>query len=292
MKFMMVFEGIDRATKIMNKIMAAEQKTSAAMKAGSAGTQKASNATAAAIRTEAGALTKMQVAAQKAYAAVQAGANKAGQAVNTLHQKTLTLGRSGLRNIGDGANKVFHGMSVASGIAATAVGGAVLAAGGLIGVASRFQKFQTILETTEGSSAKAKTAMDWVSKFATKTPYELEEVMNSFVQLRTRGLDPTNGLMEVLGDTSAAMGVPLMQGVEAMADAVTGENERLKAFGITASKVGNKISYTYTNAAGKQMEASVKANDRMRNGFSRKRRTEKFRFRHGIDPIADLPSFM
>ncbi|KEY05906.1 tape measure protein [Brucella inopinata] len=263
MKFMMVFEGIDRATKVMNKIMAVEKKTSAAVKAGSVATAGAANAAASATQRQAGALSKMQATAQKAYASVKAGAKAAGQATVALHQKTVALAKAGIGNIGEGSGKVLRGVGLAAGAATVAFGVSALAANQLVGSASKFEKFQTILETTEGSSAKAKTAMGWVTDFAVKTPYELDQVMDSFVQLRARGLDPTNGLLMALGDTSAAMGVPLMQGVEAMADAVTGENERLKAFGITASKSGGLISYSYTNSAGKMMEATVKATDRI-----------------------------
>lgn len=122
----------------------------------------------------------------------------------------------------------------------------------LVDTAAQFEKFKTVLETVEGSSDKAKTSMDWVSSFATKTPYELDQVMESFVRLRTYGLDPTNGLLKTLGDTASAMGKPIMQAVEAIADAVTGENERLKEFGITSETRGDKTRYSYTDKAGKQ----------------------------------------
>lgn len=263
MRFAMIFEGIDRATKVMGKIMAAEKKASASAVAGSAKTAAAADKATRATERQASVLSRIGSVGRSAYNGVVAGANAAARATVALHQKTVALAKVGLGQVGAGAGKTFRGVALAAGIAVSAFGGAAIAAGSLVGVASQFEKFQTILETTEGSSAKAKAAMAWVSNFAAKTPYELDGVMDSFVQLRTRGLDPTNGLLQALGDTSAAMGVPLMQGVEAMADAVTGENERLKAFGITASKTGNKIAYTYTNAAGKQMTASVKATDRM-----------------------------
>lgn len=263
MKFMMVFEGIDRASRVMNKIASVEKKTAAAAKASSAAAQSAANAATAATTRQASGLNKMQRAANAAFNAVQSGAKAAGRAVTTLHQRTLALGKLGLGTVGDGAGKAFWRLTVAASGAVTAFGGASLAAGQLIGTASKFQRFQTILETTEGSSAKAKKAMDWVSDFAIKTPYELDQVMESFVALRSRGIDPTQGLLKALGDTSAAMGVPLMQGVEAIADAVTGENERLKEFGITSSKVGKTIVYEYTNRAGKMMKALVDASNRM-----------------------------
>lgn len=131
-----------------------------------------------------------------------------------------------------------------------------------VDVASEFERFKTILETTEGSAASAEKAMGWISDFAAKTPYDLNTVTDSFVTLRAYGLDPTNGLLATLGDTSAAMGKDVMQAVEAIADAVTGENERLKEFGVRASKAGNTITYEYTNKAGEQQTASVDADNR------------------------------
>lgn len=132
-----------------------------------------------------------------------------------------------------------------------------------VDTASQFERFQTILTTlNQGDAAKASQEMDWISDFAAKTPYELAEVTDSFVKLRSYGLDPTKGLLRTLGDTASAMGKPLEQAVEAMADAVTGENERLKEFGIVGSKVGEKIVYSYTNAMGKQSKLMADANDR------------------------------
>ncbi len=125
-----------------------------------------------------------------------------------------------------------------------------------------FEKFRTILQTTEGSVEGANKAMDWVSDFASRTPYDLAQVTDAFVKLRAYGMDPTTGLMKTLGDTSAAMGKDVMQAVEAIADAVTGENERMKEFGIKASTKGEVTSYTYTNAAGEQVTKDVEKGNR------------------------------
>lgn len=148
------------------------------------------------------------------------------------------------------------------GMLGLAGGGALFAfKKGFVDVAAEFERFETVLGTIEGSPEAAKKAMDWISDFATKTPYELTEVTEAFVKLRAYGMDPTQGLLMSLGDTSAAMGKPLMQAVEAIADAVTGENERLKEFGIRASKVGEKIVYEYTHN-GKTIRAAAQAGNR------------------------------
>jgi len=114
-----------------------------------------------------------------------------------------------------------------------------------IDTAAQFEDFTSVLKTLEGSSIKAKSSMNWVSDFAAKTPYELAEVTEAFVKLKSYGMEPMNGLLRTLGDTSSAMGKPLEMAVEAIADAVTGENERLKEFGIRAQVHGNKIRYEY-----------------------------------------------
>lgn len=256
MQFSMIFRGVDQASKVMGKIMASEKKLAGSVKS------NAAKSAAAQGRVQR-AMGATERAARKAFEMVTNSARKAKNAVMELHRKTVALGKAGLGSIAAGAGKLKGGLMTALGTATAIYGTAALAAGKLIGTASQFEKFQTILETTEGSSAKAKAAMGWVTEFAVKTPYELETVMESFVRMRANGLDPTNGSLQVLGDTAAAMGKPLMQAVEAMADAVTGENERLKEFGIVASKTGKTITYEYTNALGKTVTASVKAGDRL-----------------------------
>ena len=82
--------------------------------------------------------------------------------------------------------------------------------------------------------------------FAVKTPFELEQVTGAFVKLRSDGMDPTRGLLSTLGDAAAATGKPLTQAVEAMAGAVSGDNEGLEEFGIEARSIeGGKIRYEY-----------------------------------------------
>jgi Tape measure protein len=175
--------------------------------------------------------------------------------------KTFTKLEKSMHSLNKASNhlqKAFAGMSV-TGIGAVAAFGATF-----LKTSLEFEKFGVILETTEGSSAKAKKAMDWVSTFARKTPYEVGEVTEAFVRLRAYGLDPTKGLMNSLGNASSAMGKDLMASIEMMADAVTGENERLKEFGIKAKKdkSSNTTSFSYTDKAGMQRSKTVSSDDR------------------------------
>lgn len=149
-----------------------------------------------------------------------------------------------------------------------AAAGAVIAAGGvfmvkgIIDTAAEFEKFRSQLETFEGTQEKARAAMDWINDFAVKTPYELDGVTEAFIKLRSYGLDPVkDDLLRTLGDTAAGMGKPLMQPVEAIADAMIGQNRRLEELGIKANVQGNKVIYTYFDKQNRQMRAMADRNN-------------------------------
>jgi hypothetical protein len=166
------------------------------------------------------------------------------------------IGKAGA-GLADNLSKAFKPMAVLAGGGGIAAIGAGI--GGVIKTSAEFEKFQTVLETIEGSSDKAKSSMAWVTAFAAKTPYELAGVTDSFVKLKAYGIDPQKGALESAGNAAAAMGKNLDQAVEALADAMTGENERLKEFGITTKIAGDKITYNWQEN-GKSMVAVANKN--------------------------------
>lgn len=131
--------------------------------------------------------------------------------------------------------------------------------GDVLKVGQTFENLETVLTTIEGSSDKAKASMNWVEEFAKTTPYDLGQVSEAFVRMRAYGLNPMDGSLKRIGDAAAGMGKGLMQGVEAIADAVSGENERLKEFGIKSKVQGDKITYSW-NENGKDMSKTVRKN--------------------------------
>lgn len=130
----------------------------------------------------------------------------------------------------------------------------------MVNVAKEFERFENILSTIEGSSQKAQVSMKWINNFSKTTPFDLRNVTESFVKLKAYGIDPTTGTLRTLGNTASAMGKPMIQAVEAMADAMTGENERLKEFGIRASAMGEEVKYSWTNSSGEAREIIVENN--------------------------------
>lgn len=148
------------------------------------------------------------------------------------------------------SDKIFSLQNAVAGIAAGAL------VKGVIDTSSRFEDLSTALKTVTGSADGAQKAMAWITEFTANTPYELDQVAEGFQSLTSYGLDATKNL-EVLGDTAAAMNKPLMQAVEMMADAVTGEFERLKEFGVRAKTEGENVTFSWMQA-GKQMEVTTK----------------------------------
>jgi hypothetical protein len=116
----------------------------------------------------------------------------------------------------------------------------------LVRVQREFDVLSVQLKTAVGGSAElAASQMARLQKFAQETPYGLNQVVDAFTKLLNLGLDPSERALRSFGDTAAAMGKPLTQLIEAVADAATGEFERLKEFGIKAKQEGSKVELTF-----------------------------------------------
>lgn len=135
--------------------------------------------------------------------------------------------------IGSAVGGIFAGLSAAA------------AVGKLVSVQREFDVLNSSLVTITGSSAAAAREFSWISDFAATTPYSLAEVTEAFIKMRSLGLDASQASLQSYGNTASAMGKGLNQMIEAVADATTGEFERLKEFGIKAKQEGDKVSLTF-----------------------------------------------
>lgn len=119
----------------------------------------------------------------------------------------------------------------------------------IINVTSEFQKFEAVLTNTLGSNSAAKIALRDIEEFAKRTPFAVEELTQSFVKLANQGFQPTTSELTNLGDLASSTGKSFDQLTEAIIDAQTGEFERLKEFGIRASKQGDQVKFTFKGVA-------------------------------------------
>lgn len=110
--------------------------------------------------------------------------------------------------------------------------------------ASSMEQFRNTLETVLKDPNKARKKLAWANRFANKTPFESQEVVEGMTKLQSYGIEGDRILkttnrtyLEMIGDMASGMGKSFDQAIEAVADARTGELERLKEFGITKNMI-------------------------------------------------------
>lgn len=169
-----------------------------------------------------------------------------------LHANTANFRRN-MRRASDDASRALGDMKQKAAVVAKGMGLALAAVTGaavglaavLVPVQRQFDIMNGQLLTATGSTENAAHAMEALNKFAAQTPYDLEQAVIGFTKLVNLGLTPSERAMTSYGNTASAMGKSMEQMIEAVADAATGEFERLKEFGIKASKEGDRVTFTF-----------------------------------------------
>lgn len=175
---------------------------------------------------------------------LQTGVNNAVNQINTMGGRMVSGIRSGIGSV----TALLTSMPVL-------IGGAFVSAmtAAAIGTARSFDKINASIKTaTKGLENEAIPAL---KDFAKTTPFDLAQVSEAFVKLVNFGLTPSEQALRSYGNTSSALGKDLSQMVEAVADAVTGEFERLKEFGIKSKVEGDHVIFTFQG-----VKTSVKNN--------------------------------
>lgn len=142
--------------------------------------------------------------------------------------------------------KSFSGATAAASALTAAIGvGVVAALHKTIEVSREFDILNAGLKTATGSAEAAAEQFEKLERFAAETPFALQQSVDAFIKLKNFGLDPSERALRSYGDTSSALGKDLNQMIEAVADAATGEFERLKEFGIRSKNQGDTIAFTF-----------------------------------------------
>lgn len=123
--------------------------------------------------------------------------------------------------------------------------GVALSVQKIIQVNTEFERLGAQLETVTGSVQGAGIAFKQLEQFAAVTPFQLNEVVEAFTQLKARGLDPSIDSMQAWGDLASSMGRNVGDAIRAVGAATVGEMEALKSFGIQAVQAGDKVSFTF-----------------------------------------------
>ena len=164
--------------------------------------------------------------------------------LNRMEQSIGQAGKQSEKTASKSFNKI--GATIAAAFSVQAISGFVRK---VIEVRSEFERYESVLANTLGSQAKAGLILSEIQDFAASTPFQLNELSGAFVKLTNYGLQPSMEAMRQYGDLASAVGRNFDELAEAVADATTGEFERLKSFGIRASKEGDKVTFTFKEQA-------------------------------------------
>ena len=77
---------------------------------------------------------------------------------------------------------------------------------GLLNTGDEFERLRVQLNAVMGSVEQGETAVQWIKQFTQETPYQLEQVAESFVRLKAFGLDPMDGSMQAIVDQASKLG--------------------------------------------------------------------------------------
>lgn len=142
----------------------------------------------------------------------------------------------------DGASDKLGKFSVAGAAIGTILAGTAVAA---FNTVREVERLRAVLTTLEGSQSAANAKFRELRDLAAETPYSLMQLTEAYSALKARGLDPGREALIAYGNVAAGMGRDIMQFVEAVGDASTGEFERLKEFGIIARSAGDQVTMTF-----------------------------------------------
>lgn len=115
----------------------------------------------------------------------------------------------------------------------------------MVNVRREFERYIAVLKTSLGSAEEANAEFERIKNFASETPFSVRQLTDSFVKLTNQGFRPNTEEMRKLGDLASSTGKTFGDLSEAIIDAQTGEFERLKEFGVLASKEGDKVTFAF-----------------------------------------------
>ena len=180
---------------------------------------------------------KISPTLQKAFAAVAKYASGAMSSVSKINSKTASVSSYASNQLDSISNKIKTVLAAS----AVAVGAKKMDSA-MLDQASSMEQYRNTLNIVMKDQEKAGETFAWAVQYANKTPFETGEIVDATVKLTSYGLEAQK-VLPLTGDMAGAMGKSMDQAVEAIADAQTGELERLKEFGITKEMIvaqGNK----------------------------------------------------
>lgn len=263
LKFSMVLEAVDRASAPSRRVKQSMSSLVQGARAWGQQVKKVSRDVESGTRSlqfyETRARRLRQVALGSFFRAASMSARQLSDNVRAAARNLNIMERAGKAARAGVGSLLSRGIGMAKWGIAGAAGAAGLGLFDLFSTAGKFEQYRIAFKVAEGSADKAKAKLQWISKFATDTPYELEQVIDAFRTLQSvGGVDPTDGALRIVGDTAAGTSKDLQQVAEAYSDAVNLQFERLLDLGLRATRQGDKVTFSYKKN-GQALSKTVKA---------------------------------
>lgn len=86
---------------------------------------------------------------------------------------------------------------------AITVGGLGVFTKNVVEASSRAEDLKTTLSTVTGSAEEGDKAFKFINDFATKTPFNIEDLTQTFIKLKAAGIEPTEKLLTSFGDMAS-----------------------------------------------------------------------------------------
>ena len=126
-----------------------------------------------------------------------------------------------------------------------------------IGAAGQLESYATQLEAIEGSAANAQKTLQELMSFAAKTPFEIPELIQTQILLKSVGITGKETL-RIIGDTAGAMGKDIQNTALAL---VSMETEVLRRLGIQLKRESDKATFIWRTAQGEMKKITVANTD-------------------------------
>lgn len=134
------------------------------------------------------------------------------------------------------------------------------AASAFFDTASEFEQYKNRMSAFTTSSKETNAEMARARAFANEYNQSIAKTTETLLLMKNYGLDASNKSLKVYTNTAIGAGKSIEQFAEAMADALTGENERLKEFGVKASTEAGKVTYAWTDSLGRARNITIQNN--------------------------------
>ena len=171
-----------------------------------------------------------------------------------LDDRSFRRGLSNADKQVDGLSKRFGGLSTA--IKAAAAIGAGFAVKGVFDATLKMENFRTTLTAYLGSQQAANREIERLTELANKLPQDLDNITEGFIVLQRNGIDTTSASLEAFSKVAAGNSKDFTQLAEAVADALTGEFERLKEFGVKVSKENDQFAIRFADGSSKVVDSA------------------------------------